>query len=176
MCGRFTQKCTWEELHRLYRLTQPAHNLRPRYDICPTDRVDVIVPHDGALAVVPMRWQLIPPWWKKPLKELPATFNARAETVADKPGNGDDASLIEPVSGRAKKGWSYPKAYISRMPVGVQVAVDIPGGRVPGQDDGGYETSEHYSEYYGHPDHVLTSSPADPLRRCRARAAEAGTR
>ena len=49
------------------------------------------------------------------------------------------------------------------MPVGVQVAVDIPGGRVPGQDDGGYETSEHYSEYYGHPDHVLTSSPADPL-------------
>ena len=42
----------------------------------------MIVPHDGALAVVPMRWQLIPPWWKKSLKELPATFNARAETVA----------------------------------------------------------------------------------------------
>ena len=58
---------------------------------------------------------------------------------------------------------SFHKAYISRMPVGVQVAVDIPGGRVPGQDDGGYESSEHYSEYYGHPDHVLTSSPADPL-------------
>ncbi len=32
-----------------------------------------------------MRWQLIPPWWKKPLKDLPATFNARAETVAEKP-------------------------------------------------------------------------------------------
>src|SRR2546430_6040647 len=32
-----------------------------------------------------MRWQLIPPWWKKSLKELPATFNARAETVAEKP-------------------------------------------------------------------------------------------
>ncbi len=31
-----------------------------------------------------MRWQLIPRWWKKSLKELPATFNARAE-VAEKP-------------------------------------------------------------------------------------------
>ncbi len=85
MCGRFTQRYTWEELHRLYRLTQSARNLQPRYNICPTDPIDVIVPGDGALAVVPMRWQLIPPWWKKPLKDLPATFNARAETVAEKP-------------------------------------------------------------------------------------------
>ena len=27
----------------------------------------------------------MPYWWKKPLKQLPATFNARAESVADKP-------------------------------------------------------------------------------------------
>jgi putative SOS response-associated peptidase YedK len=33
-----------------------------------------------------MRWGLVPSWWPKPLKELKAaTFNARAETVADKP-------------------------------------------------------------------------------------------
>jgi putative SOS response-associated peptidase YedK len=31
-----------------------------------------------------MRWQLIPRWWRKSLKELPATFNARADTVAEK--------------------------------------------------------------------------------------------
>ena len=32
-----------------------------------------------------MRWGLIPGWWKKPLKELRlATFNARAETIAEK--------------------------------------------------------------------------------------------
>jgi putative SOS response-associated peptidase YedK len=35
--------------------------------------------------MVPMRWGLIPDWWKKPRKEVPATFNARAETVAEKP-------------------------------------------------------------------------------------------
>jgi hypothetical protein len=33
-----------------------------------------------------MRWGLVPYWWSKPLKELKlATFNARAETVTEKP-------------------------------------------------------------------------------------------
>ena len=33
-----------------------------------------------------MRWDLVPSWWKKPLKELKlATFNARVETVTEKP-------------------------------------------------------------------------------------------
>ena len=32
-----------------------------------------------------MRWGLIPGWWKKTAKEVPLTFNARAETVAQKP-------------------------------------------------------------------------------------------
>ncbi len=32
-----------------------------------------------------MYWGLVPSWWKKPLKELPATFNARAETLAERP-------------------------------------------------------------------------------------------
>src|SRR5262245_46190984 len=86
MCGRFTQAYTWDELQRLYRLTQPARNVRPQYNICPTDPVEVIIAGDGGgLLAVPMCWQLIPPWWKNSLKELPATFNARAETVAEKP-------------------------------------------------------------------------------------------
>jgi putative SOS response-associated peptidase YedK len=32
-----------------------------------------------------MRWGLIPAWWVKSLKEIPATFNARPESVTDKP-------------------------------------------------------------------------------------------
>ena len=38
--------------------------------ICPTDPIDVVIGGDAGLLVVPMRWQLIPPWWKKSLDEL----------------------------------------------------------------------------------------------------------
>jgi putative SOS response-associated peptidase YedK len=86
MCGRFTQRYTWREIHDLYGLTGAARNLQAHYNIAPTDTVEVVRPTDGgATELVSMRWGLIPYWWKKPLKQLPATFNARAESVADKP-------------------------------------------------------------------------------------------
>jgi putative SOS response-associated peptidase YedK len=88
MCGRFTNRLTWREIVVLYRLAvplEPERNLPARYNICPTDTVDVIVERGGRRDVLPMRWGLIPNWWKKRAKEVPATFNARAETVADKP-------------------------------------------------------------------------------------------
>jgi putative SOS response-associated peptidase YedK len=88
MCGRFTNRLTWEEIVRLYRLTikAPPHNLPPRYNICSTDPVDVVTEGDRNRDFARMRWGLIPSWWPKPLKDLKAaTFNARAETVADKP-------------------------------------------------------------------------------------------
>ncbi len=88
MCGRFTNRLTWEELVRFYRLTldQPARNTAARFNICPTDQIDTVVSSDGKRELVTMRWGLIPGWWSKPLKEMKvATFNARAETVAEKP-------------------------------------------------------------------------------------------
>jgi putative SOS response-associated peptidase YedK len=86
MCGRFTQRYTWREIHDLYNLTGAARNLQAHYNIAPTDTVDVVKLANGdTTELVPMRWGLIPYWWKKPLKQLPATFNARAESVADKP-------------------------------------------------------------------------------------------
>src|SRR5215831_8124737 len=87
MCGRFTVKATWAELVALYRLTMdaPPHNLRPRYNVCPTDPVDVVTAEEGKRELVTMRWGLVPWWWSKPLKELRmAAFNARAETVETK--------------------------------------------------------------------------------------------
>ena len=88
MCGRFTNKLTWDEIARLYRLTikAPPHNLPPRYNICPTDPVDVVTQRDGNRDFTRMRLGLVPSWWPKPRKELKAaTFNARVETVAEKP-------------------------------------------------------------------------------------------
>jgi putative SOS response-associated peptidase YedK len=77
---------TWQELVSLYRLTLGTSNLQPRYNICPTTRIDAVVSIDGKRELMGMRWGLVPSWWSKPLKELKfATFNARAETVAEKP-------------------------------------------------------------------------------------------
>lgn len=55
-------------------------------NICPTTDVDVVVRGGDERALVAMRWGIIPGWWSKPLKEMRlATFNARAESVAQKP-------------------------------------------------------------------------------------------
>jgi putative SOS response-associated peptidase YedK len=42
MCGRFTRRYTWAEIHRLYRLTSRASNVQPSYNVCPTDTVNVV--------------------------------------------------------------------------------------------------------------------------------------
>jgi putative SOS response-associated peptidase YedK len=50
MCGRFTRNYTWQQIQALYRLTVPAAipNFQPRYNVCPTDPADVVVPNEGA--------------------------------------------------------------------------------------------------------------------------------
>jgi putative SOS response-associated peptidase YedK len=81
-------KLTWEEIVALYRLTfdQPAVNTRARFNVCPTTTIDTIVGENGQRRLVPMRWGLVPSWWSKSLRELKlAAFNARPETVAEKP-------------------------------------------------------------------------------------------
>jgi putative SOS response-associated peptidase YedK len=88
MCGRFTSKMTWAEIVALYRLTidRPPHNMPPSYNVCPIDPVDVVTEKDGERDYERMRWGLVPYWWSRPLKELRmATFNARVETVTNKP-------------------------------------------------------------------------------------------
>src|SRR5512143_131208 len=88
MCARFTNRLTWREIVALYRLAvplTPERNLPARYNICPTDTIDVVIDRGGKRDLVSMRWGLIPNWWKKGAKQMPATFNARTETVATKP-------------------------------------------------------------------------------------------
>ena len=87
-CGRFTVKATWAELVALYRLTMDAapHNLRPRYNVCPTDPVDVVAAEEGKRELITMRWGLVPRWWSKAIKDAKmVTFNARTETIETKP-------------------------------------------------------------------------------------------
>ena len=49
MCGRFTQAYTWCELVALYRLTVPATNLEPRYNVVPKTTIETVIARDGEL-------------------------------------------------------------------------------------------------------------------------------
>ena len=86
MCGRFTQHYTWQEVHEILSIIGAPLNLQPRYNIEPTTTIDVVrLNREDRRELVRMRWGLVPGWWSKALKDVPATFNARAETVAEKP-------------------------------------------------------------------------------------------
>jgi hypothetical protein len=60
LCGRFTHRYTWADIHRLYRLTSPASNVQPSYNVCPTDIVNVVTSSQDVRILQPLRWGLIP--------------------------------------------------------------------------------------------------------------------
>ena len=101
MCGRFTQHYTWAEVHAFLSVLGPPRNLQPHYNIAPTRTIDVIrLNQDGKRELVPMRWGLIPGWWKKSPKEMPATFNARAIRVYERCGFVETGRHVRNLGGR----------------------------------------------------------------------------
>ena len=84
MCGRFTQRLSWAELHELMDLIGPPRNLRPRYNVAPSHDVAVVRAADGGRNLSMLRWGLIPAWAKDPAIGY-RLINARSETVAEKP-------------------------------------------------------------------------------------------
>ena len=88
MCGRFLTRWTWPELWALYHLDGPLPDktLTPRYNIAPGQPVVAVcreVPA-GEREILPLVWGLVPAWTRKVSLEA-QMFNARAETVAEKP-------------------------------------------------------------------------------------------
>lgn len=63
---------------------QDPGNMPPRYNVCPTQTINVVLSEGGDRKIMPMRWGFIPHWYKKP-NDGPLLINARAETVAEKP-------------------------------------------------------------------------------------------
>lgn len=85
MCGRFTLSQTPSELQDLFE-AELAEGLpeAPRYNICPTQPVAAVISRDGTRRLGPMRWGFIPRWYKSPTGG-PLLFNARGESLAEKP-------------------------------------------------------------------------------------------
>jgi putative SOS response-associated peptidase YedK len=56
----------------------------PRYNICPTQSLAVVVAGQGGRRLRSMRWGFVPQWYKT-VTGGPLLINARAETIAEKP-------------------------------------------------------------------------------------------
>ena len=83
MCGRFTLISNISELQLRFGFAMEDPELRPRYNIAPTQQVLTVV-NDGERRGEMMRWGLVPSW-AKDVKIGNRMINAVSETAATKP-------------------------------------------------------------------------------------------
>jgi len=83
MCGRYTQCLDLKTLKERFRFADGPAELKPRYNITPTQEAPVVV-EDGGRALRLYRWGLIPSWAKDPAIGH-KLINARCETLPDMP-------------------------------------------------------------------------------------------
>lgn len=85
MCGRYSNKAKKEEIEAEFNVTINQDRIfHPRYNIAPTQLIDVILEAKGERIINKLKWGLIPNWAKD--DSLAAKMiNARAETLTEKP-------------------------------------------------------------------------------------------
>jgi putative SOS response-associated peptidase YedK len=91
MCGRFSQEAELSEIKIQLKVEQLEifREFRPLYNISPShgpgyEQAFVLQTREGKRALRLGRWWMIPHFWSKPLKALPAAFNVRAEEATQK--------------------------------------------------------------------------------------------
>ena len=87
MCGRFTQDTSWAEVHAFMQpiaLAASELPIEPAFNIAPSQPCWALRAEQDALEPVRMRWGLLPSW-AKDARSGYSTFNARAESMAEKP-------------------------------------------------------------------------------------------
>jgi putative SOS response-associated peptidase YedK len=87
MCGRYRQARDPREVAEFFDTVNPLPNRPPSWNIAPTQDALVVRrhPETGARHLDALRWGLVP-HWAKDLSIGPRMVNARAETVAERPG------------------------------------------------------------------------------------------
>ncbi|MBK8160407.1 MAG: SOS response-associated peptidase [Rhodospirillaceae bacterium] len=85
MCGRFVQKSSANQMQSFFSIKGPVPNFGQRENVAPTQEVAVVLAEDPASRRLALKkWGLIPSWSKEGKASF-ATFNARAESVREKP-------------------------------------------------------------------------------------------
>jgi len=84
MCGRFAITLPSDAMVQLFTAL-PGNDLPegPRYNVCPTNNVHVVIADEGR-RLRAMRWGFLPHWYKT-VNGGPLLINARSETIAEKP-------------------------------------------------------------------------------------------
>ncbi len=83
MCGRFVLSADQVTIESHYNVALPD-SFQPRASIAPSQKAPVVIRQNGASKAVFAGWGLIP-GWAKDAAIAKRTFNARAETVDEKP-------------------------------------------------------------------------------------------
>lgn len=86
MCGRYTLVVDGGELWAQLGLEGEPEEVRPRYNLAPTQEAPIVGLRPGALKprLVPMRWGLVPSF-SEDASAGARMINARSETAAEKP-------------------------------------------------------------------------------------------
>ena len=85
MCGRFVLETPLKATAEIFN-AQMAESLVtvPNFNIRPSENISVLVSNSGKRKLGQMRWGFVPHWCKS-VADGPLLFNARAETLAEKP-------------------------------------------------------------------------------------------
>lgn len=84
MCGRFIIMSDLEHIQLAFPIDHVNAEVKPSYNLAPTQPVAAIVRREGKNNLEMMRWGLIPVW-AKDVSIGAKMINARAETLAEKP-------------------------------------------------------------------------------------------
>jgi len=100
MCGRYAATLPPEMMQELFQLLNLI-DVPPRFNIAPTQPIVAIHETPEGRVAGLFRWGLVPSWVEDP-KGFPLLFNARSESMADKPAFRDALKLqrcIMPATG-----------------------------------------------------------------------------
>ena len=85
MCGRFVLETPLKATAEIFNAKMAKSLVMvPNFNICPSEKISVLVSNSGKRKLGQMRWGFVPHWYKS-VVDGPLLFNARAETLAEKP-------------------------------------------------------------------------------------------